>query len=305
MHGSEAVGLVLARPARMLGIEPFFAELIAGLEEGLSIEGRSLLLHVVADQDAEIEAYRRWATGSMVEAVVVVNLLTADRRIEVLTELGIPAVVIGGPSDGVALSNIWVDDALAIVDAVAYLALLGHERLARVSGPRGLHHTQVRTEAFANECARRGIGATTLEGDYTEEAGRRCTRALLGRAGRPTAILYDNDIMALAGLGVAVELAMDVPREVSLLAWDDSTLCRLSNPPLTAMTLDVHAMGSQAADAVLNVLAGGPVTVYRVPQPRISARGSTSAPPTSTPPVLPDQSPALPQGRTHRNADGG
>ncbi|MEO7058804.1 MAG: substrate-binding domain-containing protein, partial [Lapillicoccus sp.] len=228
---------------------------------------------------------------------------TADRRIEVLTELGIPAVVIGGPREGIALSNIWVDDALTITDAVSHLALLGHERLARVSGPRALHHTQVRTDAFAEECARRGIGATILEGDYTEESGRRCTRTLLGRAGRPTGILYDNDIMALAGLGVAVELAMDVPREVSLLAWDDSTLCRLSNPTLTAMTLDVHAMGSQAADAVLNVLAGGPVTIYRVPQPRISARGSTAAPPASgaTVPELTDSPPS--QARSRRSAE--
>lgn len=303
MQGSEAVGLVLARPARMLGIEPFFAELIAGLEEGLSPDGRSPLLHVVADQDAEIEAYRRWATGSMVEAVVVVNLFTADRRVAVLTELGIPSVVIGGPLESIAFSNVWVDDALAIGDAIAHLALLGHERLARVSGPRGLYHTRERTDAFVRECARRGIEGTTVEGNYTEEAGSQGTRTLLAREDPPTGIIYDNDIMALGGLGVAAELGMDVPGQVSLLAWDDSTLCRLSNPPLTAMTLDVYAMGRQAADAVRGVLAGGPVALYRVPQPHISVRGSTSGPPAVNPagPLMA----SLPrQGRTRRRTDG-
>lgn len=278
MLQSDAVGLVLARPARMLGIEPFFAELIAGLEEGLSIESRSLLLHVVADHAGELAAYRRWATGSMVEAVIVVNLHTDDERLALIGELGIPAIVIGGPRRGLPVSNVWVDDAGAIKDAVSYLRLLGHTHIARVSGPTGLHHTHERDEAFVRECTSHGILATTIEGDYSEEAGRRCTRTLLGRSGPPTAIIFDNDVMALAGLGVATELGLTVPADLSMVAWDDSTLCRLSHPTLSAMTLDVHAMGNQAAHAVLNTLAGGPVKSYLVPQQRMSARGSTAAP---------------------------
>ena len=86
---ADAVGLVLARPARMLGLEPFFMELIAGIEETLAGEGRSLLLHVVPDHEAEIRAYRRWGQGQMVDAVVLVNLVTDDPRLDVLRELGI------------------------------------------------------------------------------------------------------------------------------------------------------------------------------------------------------------------------
>ena len=48
-----------------------------------------------------------------------------------------------------------------------------------------------------------------------------------------------------------------VPERLSLLAWDDSALCRLSHPALSAMSLDVHAMGVQVADCVLNLLASG------------------------------------------------
>ncbi|MEO6998132.1 MAG: substrate-binding domain-containing protein [Terracoccus sp.] len=279
MQHSEAVGLVLARPARMLGIEPFFAELIAGMEEGLSIEGRSLLLHVVPDPERELAAYRRWATGSMVEAVVVVNLHAGDDRLALLAELEIPAIAIGGPRAGLPVSNVWVDDDGAMSDAVRYLALLGHEHLGRVSGPVELHHSDVRDAAFRRVCDELGLRATTVEGDYSEEAGRRCTRSLLGRSGPPSAIVYDNDVMALAGMGVATELGLTVPADLSLVAWDDSPMCRLSNPPLSAVTLDVYAMGNQAADAVLNTLAGGPVKAYLVPQQRLSTRGTTAPPP--------------------------
>lgn len=284
MIQSDAVGLVLARPARMLGVEPFFAELIAGLEERLSVDGRSLLLHVVASQEAELAAYRRWSTGSMVEAVIVVNLHREDLRIPLLGELGVPAVALGGPGGGLPISNVWVDDAQAVIDAVTYLAQLGHDNIARVSGPSDLSHTRVRDASFAAECEERCLKATVIAGDYSEGSGSSCTRALLGRAEPPTAVIYDNDLMALAGLAVANEVGQVVPSDLSMLAWDDSTLCRLSNPALSAMTLDVHGMGVQTADALLNTLAGGPVKAYAAPQPRLTVRGTTAAPRSHRPP---------------------
>jgi DNA-binding LacI/PurR family transcriptional regulator len=262
----------------MLGVEPFFAELIAGIEEGLAGEERSLLLHVVPDQHTELAAYKRWAGGSMVDAVIVVNLVVDDPRPQVLLELGIPAVALGGKPSGMPLSNVWIDDGRAMRDAVGYLAGLGHTRLGRVSGPHELDHTRARTVAFDSECGRLDLAHATVEGDYTEESGRAATLSLLSREEPPSAVVYDNDIMAIAGLSVAAESGVSVPARLSLLAWDDSTLCRLSNPALSAMTLDVYAMGSQVAHAVLNMLAGGPITAYMAPLPRLSARASTAPP---------------------------
>ncbi|MFS0706342.1 LacI family DNA-binding transcriptional regulator [Cellulomonas sp. 179-A 9B4 NHS] len=276
-QGSDAIGLVLARPARMLGLEPFFMELIAGIEETLSTDGRSLLLHVVPDHEAEIRAYRRWGDGGMVDAVVLVNLVQEDPRLAVLRELAIPTVVVGGPDralEGVA--HVWIDNGQAMRDAVAYLVGLGHTTIGRVSGPATLTHTQSRTTALLEECAALGARGVVLEGDYGEESGTRATRALLGRGNAPSAIVYDNDVMAVAGLGVAHELGLSVPANVSLLAWDDSALCRLSHPPLSAMSLDVHAMGVQVADSVLNLLASGRPTSSTAPLPRLVARGSTA-----------------------------
>ncbi len=278
-QGSDAIGLVLARPARMLGLEPFFMELIGGIEERLSTDGRSLLLHVVPDHDAEIRAYRRWGEGGLVDAVVLVNIVQADPRLTVLRELAIPTVVVGGPDralEGVA--HVWIDNGQAMRDAVGYLVGLGHTTVGRVSGPATLTHTQVRTAAFLEECESLGARAVVVEGDYGEESGTRATRALLGRGNgnAPSAIVYDNDVMAVAGLGVAHELGLGVPKDVSLLAWDDSALCRLAHPPLSAMSLDVHAMGVQVADSVLNLLASGHPTASTAPLPRLVARGSTA-----------------------------
>src|SRR5665647_3286267 len=70
---SGAIGLVLARPTRLFGVEPFFMELIGGLEEAFSGLGLSILLQVVADQDEELETYRRWSASGVADAVIVFN----------------------------------------------------------------------------------------------------------------------------------------------------------------------------------------------------------------------------------------
>lgn len=277
-RGAGAIGFVLARPARMLGVEPFTMELIAGIEERLSGDQHSLLLHVVPDADAEIATYRRWAEGGLVDAVILTNLAPVDPRLDVIAEIGLPAVVVGGPRRDLPFTNVWIDNAQAMRDAVGYLARLGHTDLAQVSGPSGLAHTQARVEAFHEQCRALGLSGVVVEADYTEEGGARATRSLLGRSGRPSAIVYDNDVMAVAGLGVAAEMDVPVPSSLSIVAWDDSTLCRLASPPLTVMSLDVHGMGALTADCVLNVLAGGPVLSHTAPQPHLVPRGSTASP---------------------------
>jgi len=275
--GADAIGLVLARPARMLGLEPFFMELIGGIEETLSTDDRSLLLHVVPDHEAEIAAYRRWGPGHLVDAVVLVNLVVDDPRLAVLRELAIPTVVVGGPERALSgAAHVWIDNSQAMRDAVGYLVDLGHTTIGRVSGPAALAHTRSRTEAFLAECGARDAHGVVVEGDYGQESGTRAARTLLGRNDPPSALVFDNDVMALAALGVANELGLSVPGDVSLLAWDDSPLCRLSHPPLSAMSLDVHAMGVQVADAVLNLLASGRPTTSTAPLPRLVARGSTA-----------------------------
>ena len=92
---SGAIGLVLARPTRLSGVEPFFMELIGGLEEAFTGEGLSILLHVVVDHEQEIEAYRRWSASGVADAVIVLNLTEGDIRPPALAELGLPAVLVG------------------------------------------------------------------------------------------------------------------------------------------------------------------------------------------------------------------
>jgi DNA-binding LacI/PurR family transcriptional regulator len=276
---SNTIGIALRRPARILGIEPFFMELISGVEAELSTRSYALTLQVVADQAAELAVYRRWWGERRVDGVLVCDLRVDDPRIPVLEELALPTVVLGAAAGSRTLGNVWSDDAGAIVEAVEYLAALGHRRIARVGGLPELLHTAIRTDAFADSCRRMGVvGAVTISSDYTGEEGARATRRLLSSADRPTAVIYDNDIMAVAGLGVAHEMGLSVPGDVSLVAWDDSPLCQLVHPALTALSRDIPGYGAIAARQLLSVIAGDSAESTQDEAPHLVTRGSTAAP---------------------------
>ncbi|WP_214410799.1 LacI family DNA-binding transcriptional regulator [Sphaerisporangium fuscum] len=277
---ADTVGLALCRPARFLGVEPFFMELISGIEGELSARSYALMLQVVADHDEEIALWRRWWGEGRVDGAILVDLHLADPRVPVMESLGMPVVVVGHPSQAGSLLPVWSDEEAAVRETVTYLAALGHRRIARVAGLPRLLHTMQRDRAFAAVCAELGLGeAVTVHTDYTGEEGARATRRLLSSPARPTAVVYDNDIMAVAGLSVAQEMQLNVPADLSVVAWDDSPLAQVVRPPLTALTRDIPAYGAHAAGRLLSLIAGDQVTGLETPPARLTPRGSTAPPP--------------------------
>ena len=276
---ARAVGLTLCRPAKLLGIEPWFMGLISGFEAELGARSYALTLQVVATPEEEIEVYRRWWGERRIDGVIVTDIREGDIRIPVLEQLQLPAVVIGGPGQTGPIAQIWSDDAGAITEAVRYLVALGHHRIARVSGVPDLLHTKTRAKAFQAVCASLGLdNAVTIPADYTGEEGSRATRRLLIGGDRPTAIIYDNDVMAVAGLAVAQEMGLSVPGDLSIVAWDDSPLCSLVHPPLTALSRDIAAYGARAALELLNAIDGRTVGNVEAGSLHLTPRGSTAPP---------------------------
>lgn len=276
---ADAVGLVLARPARMLGSEPFYMEFIAGVEGVISPCGIALLLHVVDGPDSEIATYQKWWAQRRVDGVMLVDLAEHDPRIAAVRRLDIPAVCVSSALAAGGLPHIWTNDAQAVHDAVKYLLELGHRNIARVRGIPTLAHVLSRDVAFRQIMAGIGIGQPTIVGtDFSGEQGARATRALLTGENPPTAILYDNDVMAVAGLSVANEMGISVPQHLSLLAWDDSPLCEITHPPLSAMRRDVPALGAISVQLLLDVIAHTGVIIAEGSSPRLFPRGSTAAP---------------------------
>ncbi|MEU1309374.1 LacI family DNA-binding transcriptional regulator [Streptomyces cinnamoneus] len=288
-EGAATVGLVLARPARTLGVESFFLQLVSGVQEALAARRLGLLFQVVEDVDAECALYRRWWAEHRVDGLLVVDPREDDPRPALLAELGQPAVIIGAPGArpvpaGTPVSHLWADDAGAMASVVDHLHGLGHRRVVHIAGLPGLAHTRRRIDSLRSEAGRRHLtDVTSLPTDYSDAQGAEATRRVLASARPPTAIVYDNDVMAVAGLAVAAERGVSVPGDLSIVAWDDSVLCYTTHPPLTALTRDTAAFGRQAATHLTALLDGAPATDLRAALPRLTPRASTGPARGTTP----------------------
>jgi DNA-binding LacI/PurR family transcriptional regulator len=132
------------------------------------------------------------------------------------------------------------------------------------------------------EAARRGLTEVeSVSTDYSGSEGAEATRRVLARERPPTALIYDNDVLAVAGLAVASERGLTVPGDLSLVAWDDSALCRSAHPALTELVRDTSAFGRNAAEQLLSLLDGGPARVVQDELPHLVPRASTGPPPAT------------------------
>ncbi|NED96986.1 LacI family transcriptional regulator [Phytoactinopolyspora alkaliphila] len=276
---TETFGLVFHRPARALSVEQFYMDFLAGLEAALGERQYALLLQVVPNLEKEAATYKHWWATRRVDGIVALNLRVDDSRIPLLTELGMPAILVGDPSMTGPLTSVWVDYSSAMSHAVRYLVDLGHRRIARVAGFTPIGHVKVRDTAFDRAIADAGLTARTLHTDFSGEDGARATRALLNDSPRPTAIVYDNDVMAVAGLSVAAQSGLRVPHDITLLGWDDSPLCEITNPPLSAMSQDNVGLGGFVARQLFGLLEGEEPAAHLYSTPTLRLRGSTAPPP--------------------------
>jgi DNA-binding LacI/PurR family transcriptional regulator len=162
---------------------------------------------------------------------------------------------------------------------VRYLASLGHRRIARVAGVPGFVHTASRTTAFRRAARALALPARVVSTDYTAESGARATRRLLSEAEPPTAIVYDSNVLAVTGLGTAQQLGFAVPDDLSIIAWDDSLLCQVVHPPLTAVTRDIPAYGVQASRRLLEAIQAPRLGDAETPRGQLTLRGSTGLAP--------------------------
>jgi len=277
---ARAVGFVLARPPQTLGSEPYFMQIISGVEAVLSKRSVALVLQIVDDIDAELVAYDQWWAERRVDGVLVSDLRVGDPRVAHLERLGMPAMIFGLTKGRGNLASVRFDEVVTMKAVVRHLAELGHQRIARVAGRKEFLHTVARDRALGAEARRRGMTEKgTIYTDYSSEQGAQATRTLLTAAEPPTAVIYDNDIMALAGLVVAREFRLKVPTDISIVAIGNSPLYELIEPALTATERDVVAFGARGAEVLLDLLEENPPQTAWTPAAELITRGSTAAPP--------------------------
>jgi DNA-binding LacI/PurR family transcriptional regulator len=279
---TRTVGLVIARDPDIIGAEAYYLQQILGIEEYLNEVDASLLLRIVEQGGTrDLAVYRRWWQQGRVDGFILYDELVDDPRLRLVHDLGVPAVLLGaqGAEDG--LSHLVSAETETVAVLLDHLQGLGHRHIGHVSGPPQLVHEQTRTRLIAAECRRRGLRLSEVASSYSFDDGARSSGDLLDRRDRPTALVLGNDVMATAALRAAEDRRLSVPGDVSVVAWDDSALCQLTRPALTAIDNHPRARGRLAAELLFALVASSqPVTVV-APPGDLRVRDSTGPAPVA------------------------
>jgi DNA-binding LacI/PurR family transcriptional regulator len=274
---AQALGLVIRREPELISTDPFFPQFVAGVESGLSDAEYALVLQVVQDEASEHAAYVRFAHESRVDGVFLTDLRTDDERPGELTRLGMPCVLVGPAApmaDG--MPPIGLDDEAGVRRAVRHLSALGHRRIAHVAGDERFVHSDVRRRAWADEMAQLGLEpGPVVVADFTGASGARATHELLDLAEPPSAIVYANDLMAIAGMSVATDRGIRVPADLSVVGFDDIPLAPYVVPPLTTVRQSVVEWGRACARTLVALVESREPDAVSLPPVEFVVRGST------------------------------
>jgi DNA-binding LacI/PurR family transcriptional regulator len=283
-----ALGLVVRRDPSVITADSFFPAFIAGVESVLVDEGQVLVLSVVADAAAEVRAYRTLVDDRRIDGAFVIDLRVTDSRLDLLTELGLPAVTLGRPIGPSPFPAVTLADSPGVQQTVQHLLAMGHRRIGYVAGDPTMLHGLRRRDAFVASMLEAGLSADLIEEtDFSPAAAAQATRSLLDRHPRPTAIAYASDPMALAGLGVLQALGLRAPDDVSMAGFDGTDIARYVYPTLTTVVSDPVAWGREAARTLLRLIHDGAADDVELPAARLQVAQSTAPPGGGAPPAPP------------------
>lgn len=270
---SDTIGIVLRRDPSLLGAEPYYMSLLAGVESELAETGQSLLLRMVGtDAGQEVAAYRRWSAEARVDGVMLFDLTFHDPRPALLDELGL-AFVLHGNREALAPGKVLLYDARS--DArllVDHLAELGHRRGLHIAGPAEFEHELDRRDAVGERGRERGLEFTFAVSDYSMDAGERIAAQAVRDDPSITAVLTSNDLLALGAQTALTRAGRD---DIAIVSWDDSLLCRLGTRPITALDRAPEEQGRRSTRLLLDQLAGTPAFDRRARASRLVERATS------------------------------
>ena len=240
--------------------DPYFAEIVRGIQEVADEAGRLLVLcSSLRDPSREI-TYIEMLRGQRVDAVILTSGYVEDDEFVValqeqargLRAQGSRLVLCG--QYPIRAPAVVPDNAGGAFRVTRELLEVGHMRIAHLAGPPRFSTTEDRLRGYQGALASFGLRPDEeliVTGDFSREGGHSACLKLIDSGARFSAIFAGNDIMAIGALAALRERGLEVPRDVSLVGFDDIPISRDLTPALTTVAVPMAEIGRRAMQLAL------------------------------------------------------
>jgi LacI family transcriptional regulator len=252
----------------------FFSELIRGVDQA----ARERDLHILVstshgDADEAILAMR--AMRGRVDGLLVMSPHVDSAALTDNIDEGLPIVLVNTDAGGARFPAFRVDNFGGAQAVTRHLVETGRRRIAHIAGPAANYEARERRRGYESALPE-GCAPIVIEGDFTEEWGRRATASLVTGYTKPDAIFAANDMMAVGCLLALREAGLEVPRDIAVAGFDDIPLARLVEPSLTTARIRICDLGRAALERLAVSVEGAlSQPSLEIAHPEVIVRRST------------------------------
>ena len=278
---TERIGVICSNPSA-----GYLSAFLLGAMERSASRGAELLLFncSLGDQQSERAALSR-LSGSAISGLLLPSPLEGALASRLLKEMNLRTVAVGA-GEAADFSCVHIDDRAATREMTEYLLRLGHRRIGFIAGHPSHQSSRARTIAFMETMAGQADSLPLIaQGYFTFNSGLNAAEQLITCAERPTAIFASNDDMAAAVISVAQRLGLAVPRDLTVVGYDDTDLAVTLWPPLTTIRQPVSEMAAMGVDLLLHEVRssrrGAPPETLDLVKPHQLVERLSAAPPAS------------------------
>ena len=256
---TQARALVSGR-SRIFGLvisditNPFFPEVVQVFETIAVQRHYEILLTSTQNDPERMESSVRRMIERRVEGVAILTFGMEEPLLEGLKIRNVPLVFVDVGPARPRVSNIRIDYLNGIRQAVQHLAALRHDKIAFITGPLRLKSAVARREAFVQSMLEIGLESEPeliIEGDHTLEGGMAAMTRLLNQPVRPTGVLCSNDMTAIGVMRKSHDAGIVIPRDLSVIGFDDIRLAQFVIPPLTSVQMSQAELARLAFNALM------------------------------------------------------
>lgn len=254
---TSTIGLIISNITNL-----FYPEVVRGVEDYLAKYNYNLIL-CNSDEDVEKEKnYIEVLFSRRVDGLIITPSKSSETRenLDLFREKNIPIVLVDRKIEGLDEDVVLVDNIGGTYEAIKYLISLGHKRIGIITGPldttTGCERLEGYLKALEDHKIRKDENLI-YEGNFKEDGGYKGVEMLLNLKNPPTAIFTSNNLMALGALKKINELNIKIPKDLSLISFDDMEWFPYFSPPLSAVYQPAYELGETAVKLLFERLRRG------------------------------------------------